>query len=383
MEYKYKHDNIPYTIARAISDNKKQNRKDRMYYREIHSRIEQLLHHPLSHRQLVKNLSTMVNEKLLNRHDPTGKRGSKVYFSLTEKGMREYVLKILGIDKEVQRRKRLYNLLIFFEVYKRVPLKTEKQLSRFLKVIARSLSDFEKFQEIRTPYNMPETIYKSIMGVDILSIPKYDPTTKTNRLWYYIVVPGFSAKEFIEYQKLLRRGKEPRPFSSSRTIIPFVVHTCYTKNEVDEAITSIKESGLIQQIDAVIPGEMRYNIVDETLRDLVYNIWLVRMLDYELLIRRLLYNKPTEQDKKYLGIYFGESRAAKVIAHAYDIRRSDKKERQEQQQVIRQLEGNRSILVQLITNKYEKVIQENEILSGIVEEICSSSFYLPSASNKS
>lgn len=73
LEYKYKQDNLPSTIARAIFDNKKQNRKDRMYYREIRSRVEQLLHHPLSNRQLVKNLSTMVNEKLLNRYDPTGR----------------------------------------------------------------------------------------------------------------------------------------------------------------------------------------------------------------------------------------------------------------------------------------------------------------------
>ena len=82
-----------------------------------------------------------------------------------------------------------------------------------------------------------------------------------------------------------------------------------------------------------------------------------------------------------MGIYFGESRADKVIAHAYDIRRSDKKERQEQEQVIRQLDGDRGILVREISKKYEKVIQENEILRDIVEEICSASFYLPSTSN--
>lgn len=381
MEYKYKQDNIRRTIARAIFDNKKRNRKNRMYYREIKSRVEELLHHPLSDIQLVKYLSKMVNENLLNTDDPSGRRGSKVYFSSTEKGMRKYGLKILGTDVQVQRRKRLYNLLIFFEVYKRMPLLTEKQLSAFLKVIGKSLSDLDKIQEITTPYRIPEVIYKSIKGVDIRRIPKYDPTTKINRVWYYVVIPGFSAKEFIKYQKLLKGAEEPRPFSSSRTIIPFAAHASYTRKEVKEAITSLEETGLIQPIEPVIPGESRYNTVDESLRDLVYNIWLVRMLDYEILTRRLLYNKPTDQDKKYLGIYFGESRADKVIAHAYDIRRSGRNEREEQEQAIRQLDGDRGILVRQISKKYEKVIQENEILRDIVEEICSASFYLPSTSN--
>lgn len=106
------------------------------------------------------------------------------------------------------------------------------------------------------------------------------------------------------------------------------------------------------------------------------------MLDHEILTRRLLYNKPTDQDKKYLGIYFGESRADQVIAHAYHIRRSIKKEKQEQKQAITLLEGNRRTLVQNITKKYEKVMQENEILRDLVEDICSSSFYLDSASNQ-
>jgi DNA-binding PadR family transcriptional regulator len=113
LEYKYKHDNIPGAIARAISDTEKRNEKGRMYYRQILSRVEQLLHHSLSDRQLTKYLSTMVNEKLLNRYDPTGKRGSKVYFSLTEKGQKKYGLEILGTNIEVQRRKRLYCLLFF------------------------------------------------------------------------------------------------------------------------------------------------------------------------------------------------------------------------------------------------------------------------------
>ena len=382
MEYKYKQDNIPSAIARAIFDNKsKQNRNDRMYYREIKSSVEQLLLHPLSDRQLVRNLSTMVDKKLLDRDDPTGRRGSKVYFSLTEKGTREYGLKILGIDEEVQRRKRLYNLIIFFEAYKRSPLITEEQLYQFLNVIVRTLDDF-KIREIGMPYHIPGAIHRrSIDGIDVLSIPKYDRRTKVKKAWYYIVVPGFSVEEFIKYHELLKRGEEPRPFNSSPTIIPFVVHTSYTKNEVEEAISLIKESGLIQQIDPVFSGEIRYDIVGEFLKRLVYCIWCVRMLDYHLLTIQLFRSKPIDQFKKYLRIYFGEKGVDMLVAQAHHARKLYKNKNQEQEEVIMQLLCDRRNLVQLITEKYEKIIEENQILRDIVEEICFLPFYLPSNSN--
>lgn len=67
-----------------------------------------------------------------------------VYFSLTDKAKRKYGLRILGINKKVEERKRLYKLLIFFEVYKRRPLLTEKQLSRFLEQIGSSINGLEK-----------------------------------------------------------------------------------------------------------------------------------------------------------------------------------------------------------------------------------------------
>ena len=174
MEHKYKQDNIPRAIARAIFENEEQNKKDRMHYSKIHSRVEQLLHHPLSDRQLIKNLSKMVYEKLLNRYDPTGRRGSKVYFSLTEKAKRKYNLKILGTDKKVEKRKSFYKLLVFFEVYKRRPLLTEKQLARFLEQIGSSINGLEKVGETKLLDNIPETSFKPIKGVEIIGLSQYE-----------------------------------------------------------------------------------------------------------------------------------------------------------------------------------------------------------------
>lgn len=364
MKYKYK-DNIAFAIAKALYDNKRE-----MYYREIKEAVEKLLGHPLSDRQLVKYLEIMVNEKSLNRNDPTGKRGSKVHYSLTKKGIKKYGLRIIGTDTKTLRRKKLYNLLIFFEVYKRRPLLSKRQLSRFLQGIGKSLSQLDNIQEIKTPYLQPHIMYKSISGIEILRMPQKDSQISANKMWYYIVIPGFSAKEFIEYYRLLKKGKEPRPFTSSRIIIPFIVDTPYTEEEVEEAITSLNNSGLIQPIDPIFPGETRYNITDASLRDLIYNIWLVRMLDFELLTRRLIHHRPTEEDKKYLELYFNKKRAKNVILDAYDIRKKRKEEIQQQREAILCLQADRKMLVLNISKNNEKVIRENEILREIVEDIC-------------
>jgi hypothetical protein len=362
MQYKYKEDNIPATIAKAIFENEKENKESRMHYRKIKSSVEQILHHPLSDRQLCKHLKIMVDDGLLHRDDRTGKRGSKVYFSSTRKCEKKYGLKIIGTN-EVERRRRLYNLLIFFDIYKRMPLLTKKQLSKLLESIGSSINDLENLQEVKLsvprPYDIPGIISKSIRGIQILSLPS---GTKSNKMWYYAVIPGFSVEEFIIYQILLQKGRKPKPFSSSRTIIPFTLYTSYTRKDVEDAVASLVEAGIIKPIDPIIPGETRYNIADESLKRLVYAIWSVRMLDYELLVRRLLLSRSKDRDREYLAVYFGKSLVDKMITSAYDIRKSYKKERQckiEAKQAVRELENERKDLVQHTSNKFEIVIQEN------------------------
>lgn len=383
MEYKYKKENLPATIVRVIFDNEKENKKSRMYYRKIKSSTEKLLRHPLSDRQMCKNLDNMVIEGLLNRDDPTGKRGSKVYFSLTRECKMKYALKILGASKEVEKQRRLYNLLIFFEIYKRMPLLTKRQLAKLLGSVGSSINDLDS-QEVNLSvpllYDIPRIISKSIRGIQIVGLPS---GTKSNNMWYYVVFPGFSVDEFIRYQRLIQKGREPKPFTTYRTIIPFALHTHYTKKYVEDAIASLLEAGIIKQIDPIIPGEKRYNIEDESLKRLVLAIWSVRMLDYELLINRLLNSRSKDRDREYLAVHFGENLVDKIIVSAYDIRKLYKMERQYKIEAkqIRELENNRRELVHYISEKFKKVIQENKIVRDIVEEICFSKPFLSSNSD--
>jgi hypothetical protein len=143
------------------------------------------------------------------------------------------------------------------------------------------------------------------------------------------------------------------------------------------------EAGIIKHIDPIIPGELRYSIKNESLKRLVFAIWSVRMLDYELLIKRLLRSRSKDRDREYLAVYFGENLVDKIIASAYDIRKSYKEEKQYEidSKQIRELENDRKALVQYISDKFEKVIKENKIVRDIVEEICFSKPFLSSDSN--
>jgi hypothetical protein len=72
----------------------------------------------------------------LTKDDPTqGKRGSKVFYALTDKAKKKYRLGILGTDEKIEKCKNLYQLLIFYEVYKRSNPISERKLHRFLRRI--------------------------------------------------------------------------------------------------------------------------------------------------------------------------------------------------------------------------------------------------------
>ncbi|MGH9982635.1 MAG: hypothetical protein ACRD8W_01615, partial [Nitrososphaeraceae archaeon] len=88
MQFINSNNNVPEAIVKAFLENKKAKKygENRLHQGDINRRIEQVLDHEVSYIQLRKNLSTMKNQNLLNEYDvKEGKRGYKVYYSLTDK----------------------------------------------------------------------------------------------------------------------------------------------------------------------------------------------------------------------------------------------------------------------------------------------------------
>ena len=99
MGFKYEQEDIWNVIATAILEN--ENKLNRIHYKEIHRRVKRIIVHSISDTKLLKTLSDMIHEGELIKYDPTqGKRGSKVFYTLTDKAKEKYRLRILGTDEK-------------------------------------------------------------------------------------------------------------------------------------------------------------------------------------------------------------------------------------------------------------------------------------------
>jgi hypothetical protein len=315
----------------------------------------------------------MTHEGELIKSDPTqGKRGSKVFYALTDKAKEKYFLRILGPDEKTRKRKYLYQLLVYFETYKRSPLITKRQLSKFLKQIGASMKDLKQERDIDMSDDITRIHFNPIKGVDILGIPQYDKNTKSNRIFYYAVLPGFSLEEFVSYLNLLKNKTEPRPFTANINLIPYARYIHFSKRETTEAISLLRKYGLVKTINPVIPGEKRFVMTDR-FRNLTFYIWAIQRVDSNLLVEKLVCKKPTDKEREYLSLYMGERLADRILAYAFEIRKRDKKEKDKHDkdsEAIKSLEREREFLVQELMSSYKDTFKENEVVREILEGVC-------------
>ena len=348
--------------------------KGKLNYSKLYAAVTDNTHSKLSHRDFNACLKQMISENILHKEDST--RGKSVIYSLTEKALRQNTLRILGIDAKVERRKHLYRQLLFYEAYKRRPLLTEKQLHIFLKKIGCATSNLEQIGKWRSPFDKTfVAVFKPIKGIEIIRFGG----SKIKSGSYYIVTPGFSAEELIKYLRMLKRGKDPRPFRTSSPFpgvyVPLVYFT-WTEDEVVDAIESLCQEGLIKQIMPVFHGETRFQIVDDSLLRLICSVWMIHIVDFHLCFGRLVYGeKTTPEDKKYLSQLIGEKGANKMFALTYHFRHpkkreSDKNEIEKNELLMQELNEYRKSRVQEIIQIYEKVIRENEVIAKVLQEIC-------------
>jgi hypothetical protein len=203
---------------------------------------------------------------------------------------------------------------------------------------------------------------------------------------YYVVLPGFSVKEFIWYLKLLKKRKDPRPFLKYSTAheIPSVLYVEYSEQEVADAIDLLKNDGIIKSIGEVFPGELRYNIEDKALKHLIFGVWLVHLIDFQLLTTRIIHeSKPTEADKKYLRIFLGNKGSDKFLAYAHGFRRNKGPINDEYKQAVKKLEEKIASWIQTINEVHDRLIRENEVIAEIIEDVCSSPVFHMKAQNGS
>jgi hypothetical protein len=324
----------------------------------------------------------MVNEAILYKDDPSpGRRGTAVKLSMTDKAMNKRTLGILGIDEKTQRRKNLIQLLIFFKEFKRNDLMTEREIGDFLDKIGYSISDLEEIKKSDSCI-----VFEPIKRINIVKLIQNNSKADSEKICsFYIIVPGFTIQEFISYMEKLRNNRDPRPFSSYKGItdVPFVAYRNYTEDEIKQAVDSLRKCGLIRIVLPIFPGEIRYDIADEDLAKFVKDVWLVHLYEFRILDERLALNGKSEKEiKRYLDLLYNEKNADRILALAYNFRRSYKEENNAHestekkiaQKFVQDFDDSRIKLVQSIIKQHKKVIEKYDIIGELIDGVCFSDF---------
>jgi hypothetical protein len=113
LQFKYRLD-IFNTIAEILL----QSETD-LTYSAVYQKVLSNIDFTLSHRDFVSCLQAMVNENIVRKVDKTGKRGSEVYYSLSDNARKQHQLRILKVDKDYKTKRSIYQLLIYFHSFKR------------------------------------------------------------------------------------------------------------------------------------------------------------------------------------------------------------------------------------------------------------------------
>ena len=157
-----------------------------------------------------------------------------MYYSLTDKAKIKHSLKILGREEKILKRTRLYQLLIFFEIYKNTICNSmnfwsSKLLATFLKCIGLSANNLKISEMSRFSDNILMVVFKPIKGVEIFGLSEYSSQTKSI---FYVMVPGFSIEEFITYLEVLRTQKMSIRLPTPFIFLPFLTYIVQTEKEL-------------------------------------------------------------------------------------------------------------------------------------------------------
>jgi hypothetical protein len=349
-------------------------------YSALYQKVLSNIDYTLSHRDFVACLQAMVNENIVNKVDKTGKRGSKIYYSLTENARRQHQLRILKVDKDYEMKRSIYQLLIYFHSFKRGELLTRRQLNKKLHEFGLRFEDFQqinrKQSQVSTQIdNIKYTEVKALLHpVRNICIVEYRDNKNShltrNNIVYYLYLPGFTVMEFIMYIKKLARRKEPRPFSRYPPLVPYVFYRNFTDKEIEEAILLFHKASLIRIIPSIFTGETRYYLSDDSLIRFITIIMHIQEITVHKTLTKLAHiEKPDDNDRQVLGLYFGKKGTDFTIAKAHEIRKDLRKKhgtQSEGKKIIQEYDNQICSLMNYLDEIYGKKSKLNELLFDLI-----------------
>ena len=327
-----------------------------------------------------KYKNILLEKGIIKRREITdsNKKIPPTFYSLTQKGKMDYNLRISETGYTINKKRVLYQLLLFFDCYKRSNIITERQLKYFLKKVEIKFEnmenmDFEILKQIQNIFPDVTNIYKINNNI---SIGEHRNSSNSSK-YYYVILPGFTIDEFLDYLKLIKKCNEPHPFTelSKCLEIPYIHYHDFSKDEISEAVLLLKEHGILKPIVCIYKGEMRYDICNDSVKEILKDYWFLHIFDFHISFQRLVYNtKLSDADKSYMKLYFGEQRLNHKLALIYDIGKKNRNELENEfQENYDNLERLKELRTKIIKNIDEnsRLLTENDTyILSLVKEIC-------------
>ena len=371
----YIHQEIPKLIVEILIQNGELN------YSKLYSNLIQKLKSNISHTTFNSYKNLLLKKGIIKRREITdsNKKIPETFYSLTTKGKKDYNLGISEIQPSINKNRILYQLLLFFDCYKRSNIITKRQFKYFLKKIG---IKFENMEQIdlkilkHIQQNIISNVTNSYRTYNNILILEYTNSSNSSK-YYYVVLPGFTIEEFLDYLKLLKKCREPHPFSklSKCLEIPYIHFHDFSKEEISEAVKLLKKYGIIKPIADIYQGEMRYDICNESVKEILFYYWFLHKLNFHISFQALMYNnKPSATDKEYMELHVGKKRLNHKLALIYDLRRKNKEEfEKEIQEKYGNIEGLKVSRNKILENiqKSTILLKENDIyILSLVREVC-------------
>ena len=323
MVLKYRQDIIEGIVNSLLKENE-------VTYTRLYDRVKKILGCALSYRDFGTHVNEMLQEKTLHKND-SGKRGTKVFYSLTESAIKGYQLEVLGVNEKSSKRRILYQLIFLRETHGLDYSIHEKDLDFFLSHIPASRNDLvidleDEFEEISTI----NTYYKPIKGISIMRASLKESKYNKAETYYDISLPGVSIRDVIN-PNLGRRISFPLPFDH----IPFI------EEEVRDGIYKLQNAKLIRPV-LYINNEERYSLVNNEFRELLDSLYYIHSRKLGLMELKWMYEQSTIEEYKQMEFIYGKKKAYEIMNHSYQIRQGIRKETKQNKSLVQQVQQWRS-----------------------------------------
>ena len=186
----------------------------------------------------------MVKENRLIRqaeqYNPNTRRIPQVYYSLTADAIKEHPFGVLGNDPVMERRRKLYHLLFFFQAFSPIRrISSYERLDKALSSIGKSEKDLIVESNVHTiGTNYSEVTYKSIRHAKISKVELSDEVSwhtpnKLSKILYYYRLKNFSLREIKNHLTNSQIHDLPSEDNSADVVRlkPFVSGIYFTGNE--------------------------------------------------------------------------------------------------------------------------------------------------------